>query len=332
VEEYGGKAGGREEGRGSRYIGSMNMKPLLLVLFGFGTGCREDPADLRFQLSLAAELGEVEVGLAALEAGAEVDGVGAEGQSALGLATVAGQFEFAQMLLTRGADPMSPDSFGYTPIDYAIERFQPELLDLFLATFGERNGPPEVMMEFFDLIVAGDATGARNAAEFLRDNSGDLSLISLGMVFASARGEADVLEQLLIIREEADGANSSGYTPLAMAARFGCLECVQLLEEDGADVNWETDSRYQTTALMEASRDGYTEIGTYLLAHGARINEGDVHGDHALNWAVLYGQTEFVAMLLDAGASTAIRGQTNEFALQIARREGHSAIVDLLTR
>ena len=151
------------------------------------------------------------------------------------------------------------------------------------------------------------------------------------MVFSSARGEVEVLEQLLMIREDADGANPSGYTPLAMAARFGCLECVQLLVEDGADVNWKTSNRYNTTALMEASRDGYVEIGQLLLSRGAHVNETDLDGDHALNWAVISGQTEFVAMLLDAGANTAIRGQSNEFALQIAQREGHTEIIDLLT-
>jgi ankyrin repeat protein len=296
------------------------------------SGCRKDPNDLLFQLSLAANLGDTQLGIAAIEAGAQVDGIDSDGQSALGLVTIGGYFEFAQRLLNHGADPMLPDSFGYTPLDYAMERFQPEILDLFLTTFGERTGPPETMMEFFDLIAVGDAFGARRAAEFLRDNSGDPSLISLGMVFASARGEAEVLGQLTFVRGEADGPNASGYTPLAMAARFGCFECVEFLVDDGADVNWETASRYGSTPLMEASRDGYTEIGRFLISRGARVNEGDLHGDHALNWAVISGQTEFVAMLLDEGASTAIRGLTNEFALQIAQREGFTEIVELLTR
>ncbi len=305
---------------------------MLPVLLPFVCSCNDNREDLMLQFSVAAELGDLVLGSRSVEDGANVNAWLDGGGTPLGVATAAGHVDFSQMLLANGADPMLPDSFGYTPFDYAIERFQPELVDLFIVTMGERVGPPDIMFEFFELIAAGDAAGATRAAEFLRDNHGDLSMVSLGMVLAAARGESEVLDRLLIVREDPDGPNPSGYTALAMAARFGCLDCVEVLVEDGADVNWHTSSRYETTPLMEASRDGHVAVGRYLLSRGAQVNETDVHGDHALNWAVYFGQTEFVRMLLEAGVNTAVRGQTNEFALQIAQREGHTEIVELLTR
>lgn len=125
--------------------------------------------------------------------------------------------------------------------------------------------------------------------------------------------------------------NPSGYTALPAAARFAQLETVKFLLQNKADVNVKTKSRYETTPLMESTRDGKVEIGRALLDAGAKVNTGDRHGDNALNWATYFGQTDFVKLLLERGADFTVTGQTDDTAIEIAIREKHEAIVKLLT-
>lgn len=59
------------------------------------------------------------------------------------------------------------------------------------------------------------------------------------------------------------------HTPLDLAAREGDLEMVELLVENGANVN-------NHKPLHLASKKGYLEIVTYLVEHGANLNEPDI--------------------------------------------------------
>ena len=59
------------------------------------------------------------------------------------------------------------------------------------------------------------------------------------------------------------------HTPLDLAAREGDLEMVELLVDNGANVN-------NHKPLHLASEKGYLEIVTYLVEHGANLNEPDI--------------------------------------------------------
>ncbi|MCC6563045.1 MAG: ankyrin repeat domain-containing protein, partial [Xanthomonadales bacterium] len=59
-------------------------------------------------------------------------------------------------------------------------------------------------------------------------------------------------------------------------------------------------------------------------------NRGDRYGDHALNWACYFGHADFVALMLRHGADLTRTGQTDDQPLEIALREKHAAVVELL--
>lgn len=200
-------------------------------------------------------------------------------------------------LLAAGADPDAADSTGYRPFDYAIER--------------DRRGSTRILIEH-----------ARAAAP-----AGSPEARSLALLLAVMRGDSAAVDSLAAVHAV---VNRTGYTPLALAARFGERGAVATLLAHGADPNGVTRSRYHTTPLMEASRDGDTAIALGLLAAGAAVNTPDVYGDNALNWAVYFGQEGYVALLLARGADTTMRGQSGETALEIARRMGRPGVIALL--
>ena len=113
--------------------------------------------------------------------------------------------------------------------------------------------------------------------------------------------EKMIIARLLIERGARINVNSAGHnrTPLDLAAREGDLEMVELLVDNGANVN-----NYKP--LHHASGKGHLEIVTYLVEHGANLNEPDIEIGvdvlSPLHEAVRGGHFDVVEYLVEQGA------------------------------
>ena len=88
------------------------------------------------------------------------------------------------------------------------------------------------------------------------------------IMLAALQSRADLMKLLLTHGAIADSV-LNGEPVLHVAAAMGCLNCVKLLVEAGADVNWEQKDRFTRSALGIATFYGYNDIAAYLKAHGA---------------------------------------------------------------
>jgi ankyrin repeat protein len=80
-----------------------------------------------------------------------------------------------------------------------------------------------------------------------------------------------------------------GLAPLTFASRDGCVECVKILVDAGADIN-DTDQD-QVTPLVAAIANGHYDVAAALIELGADINMADNTGR-----APLYAAVEFNTM------------------------------------
>ena len=89
------------------------------------------------------------------------------------------------------------------------------------------------------------------------------------LTIATVKARVDFMTLLL---EHGANPNSTfdGESVLHVATKYGCLACVKLLVEAGADVNAPTyDNHYSNrTPLHLAIRYGYPEVADYLMTHG----------------------------------------------------------------
>lgn len=109
------------------------------------------------------------------------------------------------------------------------------------------------------------------AAKLLIERGADIIVGSnyWGDVLTIATGNRRVDLMVLLL---AHGANPNstfhGESVLHVATKFGCLACVKVLVEAGADVNAPTYDYETRTPVHIAIRYGYPEVADYLMAHG----------------------------------------------------------------
>lgn len=91
-------------------------------------------------------------------------------------------------------------------------------------------------------------------------------------------------------------------TPLIRAAARGQLDMVRELVRHGADVNARYDAG--STPLIVASWQGHTSVVRYLLEQGADIETRNLGGHDALAWAAEHGHLDIVRSLVEQGLAT----------------------------
>ncbi len=108
------------------------------------------------------------------------------------------------------------------------------------------------------------------------------------------------------------------------------LERVIDFLDDGVDPNWKNNCG--DTALIVASRYGYSDIAGILLDHKADPDTKDDVGDTALIVASRYGYTAIVGMLMIYGANPDRKNNVGDTAVIVASRYGYSDIVNLINK
>lgn len=114
---------------------------------------------------------------------------------------------------------------------------------------------------------------------------------------------------------------------LMIACLQGDLDIVKLMVEKGAHVN-----KPGWTPLAYAATKGHTDIVAYLLEHHAYIDAEAPNGTTPLMMAAYFGYDSTVKLLLEEGADPRLKNKLGFSALDLAVREGHKNIADMLAR
>ena len=171
-------------------------------------------------------------------------------------------------------------------------------------------------------IQARKATSARSNA------------LNEGLLKATESGKADEIKELLDAGADINGLVIGDGTALIVAAREGHKNIVELLLSRGADPNLAAAG--DGSPLIMAAREGNDAVVELLISKEAQINQ-IVEGDESpLIQASSEGRLSTVKLLISHGADVNLRawsgGEGGEWrtALMMARRNGHTAVVETL--
>ena len=156
--------------------------------------------------------------------------------------------------------------------------------------------------------------------------------INASLRLASVRGNTETVQLLLDNGADVNSTTIRGGTALMWAAgsRKNPSDTVRVLLQAGADVN--TRAGNGRTALMDAAAIGNSEITEILLTAGAEVNGRDEMGTTALMVAATQGHLDCISILLEYGASINAIDLLEQTALENAIEANQADVIDLLTR
>lgn len=158
------------------------------------------------------------------------------------------------------------------------------------------------------------------------------------LMTAVSVGDRATVLSLLSKGVKAKASDETGRTPLLLAASNGYAEIVQLLIDNGADVNAKiknTLTPYGSTTPLWAATNYKGDVQTIreLLAAGAEIEARDMDGETPLMAAARRGDVDIMKTLMVAGADVnAVASQDNGTALMNAAAWGKAEAVRVLLR
>ncbi len=250
------------------------------------TALPDAPLDLPLDVPLvdAVRRGDTEAVRALLDSGADVDAKTPDGATALLWAVHTDQPALVGLLLEAGADVAISNRYGVGPALLAAENGNAAILERLLQAGADANHAPA---------------------------GGETLLIT-----AARTGEPGTVRTLLAHGADPNlGETTRGQTPLMWAAANNNAAAIQLLAEQGADINAKTDNPSRSSdrtfayapptgfsALMFAVRAGHMGAVRVLLDAGADVDDTVSDGQSVLVVAAANANWELAAYLLDRGA------------------------------
>jgi len=292
------------------------------------------------KLRALAGLGELDRVKSLLEKHVNVNAKDADGTTALMMASERGNDSIVKLLLNAHAfiNQKEDSSRGNTALMYASENGHAQVVRTLLNAKAEVN-----LKNRFGLTALQLAKNAEVIKVFDEFFNNTPSLIN-----ATEAGDLNQVKLFLADKKsDVNMRNKDDFTSLMIASRSGNIQIVEALISAKADVNADVNFYnhnigsaiqpnyipYQNTgmtALMYASRNGYSEIVQTLITAKADINKKDNNGLTALLHATSGNQNKIVQILIAANTDVNVKTNSGYNALISASFKGYTEVVKSL--
>jgi ankyrin repeat protein len=253
----------------------------------------------------AVKSGNRTAALALIEQRVNVNAAESDGTTALHWAVHHNDLDLAQRLVRAGANAKTKNDFNATPMSEAATVGNAAMIELLLKAGADVESPNA---DGQTALMVVSRTGNVEAARVLIRNGANVNAKEqwreqTALMWAAAQNQPAIVK--LLVENGADvNARSKvnnwqrqvtaepraiyrpagGWTPLLYSAREGCLECVRILADAGADLNLGDPER--VSPLLLAVLNMRFDVAAYLIQKGANPNKWDWYGRTPLYIAV----------------------------------------------
>ncbi len=283
--------------------------------------------------------GDIETVKQLLKDGIDVNAPESNGTTALHWAVHYGEDALVNALLNAGADPNVMNNYGATPLSEATLIGSISLVKNLLDAGAKVD---KVNQDGMSALMIAARSNHILLAKLLLEHGAQVNLKEKwkqqnAIIWAAAQSQPEMLRVLLAAGGDPNSQSmdnerdryvtqerrfqwrpAGGMSALAYAAREGCLECVRLLIQEGANLD-EGDAE-NVTPLNLAIMNMHFDTAAYLIKAGANVNKWSLRGENPLYSAVDVNTLphggypdrpsvdnttplEIIEMLLEAGAN-----------------------------
>jgi ankyrin repeat protein len=306
------------------------------VAVAFAISCAlAAPAHAQSPLADRIQAGDRTVALGMIARGADVNQAQPDGSTPLHWAVYRVDRELVDVLLKKGAHANVINRYGASPLAEAVKVANRQLVEMLLTADADANVANE---DGQTALMLAARTGEVAVAELLVSRGAEVNRRERfhdqsAVMWAAAEGHAAMVTFLvskgadLSMRARATDWSTQitneprvqyrptgGLTPLLYAARAGCLGCVKVMLEAGADKDRPNPDGM--TPMIMALDNGHVDVARYLLVRGANPLTWDWWGRTPLYVAVTMRggvdarpgarpsqSIELIRALLDAGVN-----------------------------
>jgi ankyrin repeat protein len=200
--------------------------------------------------------------------------------------------------IEQGVNINLSDGHGYTPLHYAVQNNQKEIVQLLLANGADINTKDNLRRTPLDIAM--EKEGDQDIVKLLVGNVAEVSTHVAAFI-----GDADKIKDFIEHDGSLDTRDVRDWTLLHWATAGNHKDIAKLLIEKGADVNAKDNWDWTPLHCAIYSSKDITEIKSMielLIATGADTNAKDGGGSTPLRYAQKEGYTEIVQLLCKHGA------------------------------
>lgn len=229
-----------------------------------------------------------------------------------------GGFDFiVETLIKGGADGNLADESGLTPLMIACVQGYEKIVSILL----EAEVDVEAKMDDgATALMAACLSGNQDIIKILLQKNVNINAVDIenrtALIMAAIQGHAELISILLDANAQTDIVSNEGKNAFDYALDLNKLEAILLLKA--------------VDKFLSAAIDANTHLLSELIEVGVDINSRNEAGQSALMLASKYGQLEVVRFLLAKGATVAGKCNANMTALDYAVRESYTEISVLL--
>ena len=234
-----------------------------------------------------------------------------------------------ELLRVRVINPNSLMPDGSTPLSWAVESQDPQMVQLLLraeaspdAAANPAVAPLMLACEHGNSQIVNVLLDAGAKATIMRDDGITPLTTCAGTVPA-----ADVA-RLIELGAVVDAAETSGQTPLMWAAAKGRIDNAKLLLAKGANVNSETKDGF--TPLFFALKSGNPELPQLILDAGGNPDHVGPQGTTVTQIAIFQGDYAFAMKMIERGVDLTAEDVNGNTLLLAALSVNQPELVQLL--
>ena len=221
------------------------------------------------------------------------------------------------------------DSYGMTPLHWAVDKYEHKVIDLLIKRKANLNiqdkygkTPLEHAIDknhrrvAMTLILSGaDLPKESDSPKY---NKQEIINTIKPLHLVVQEGDLEKVKEVISrYPEQVNIKDDSSRVPLYWAARSNHVDIVRLLVEKGSDVNARTGDGW--AALHTSAYNGRLEAATTLLELGAEVDIQNDDGQTPLYWAARNGRLGLVKLLLAKGADPGAKAKNGTTPISQAK-------------